>query len=103
MKKQMHAVQFDGTTFGMPIDITTAAYKNFKKNIKIESAVNYFGTEFKIKTVPYLLLASIMEDAQWLVSEDKCFNSFYIGNNTKDIVYVKYSDNVIDFRCRKRV
>ena len=30
--RELHAVQFDGMTFGMAIDAQSAAFRNFKKN-----------------------------------------------------------------------
>lgn len=101
MAKELHAVEFDETTFGMPIDATTEAYKKFKQSIKTESAISYFGNEMLIKTVPYLNLASIMQEAHWLVSEKRCFNKIRIDGLGDEEIYVKYSDEIIDFRNRR--
>lgn len=101
MAKELHAVEFDETTFGMPIDATTEAYKKFKQSIKKESAISYFGNEMLIKTVPYLNLASIMQEAHWLVSEKRCFNKIRIDGLGDEEIYVKYSDEIIDFRDRR--
>lgn len=99
MVKELHAVEFDGITFGMPVDASTEAYKKFKKSIKKESAISYYGDEMLIRTVPYLNLAAIMQEAHWLVSERKCFNKICI-DGLGDEIYVKYSDENIDFRSR---
>ncbi len=40
MEKKLHAVQFDGLTFGMKIDTGTEAYKNFKKSLKYENCIS---------------------------------------------------------------
>lgn len=100
MKKDLHAVQFNGMTFGMSIDCSTIAYKNFKKNLKYENAMGIFGTEVKVRTIPYMCLAAIMEEAHWLVSEEKCFNKIRIDGFADEDIYVKYTD-YLDFRNRK--
>lgn len=100
MSKHLHAVEFDGTTFGMEIDTDTAVYRKFKSQVKYESVISIFGTEAKEFTVPYLFLAAIMREAHWLVSERKDFNKFCIdGFKEGAFIYVKYTD-VLDFRDR---
>lgn len=100
--KSLHAVAFDGMTFGMEIDTSTTAWKKFKTSIKIESCIGKFGTEVRVLTVPYLNLSAIMQGAYWLVSENKEFNKIKIdGFNDDCDIYVKYSDEPIDFRKRK--
>lgn len=99
MTKDLHAVEFDGTTFGMSINTDTTAYKNFKKQIKSERAVDAFGKEFVARTVPYLALASIMGKAHWLVSELKSFNKIRIDGYMDEDIYIKYT-NELDLRDR---
>ena len=101
MGKDLHAVQFDGITFGMSIETNTVMYKNFKKNIKREKAIDIYDREVEVLCVPYLLLAAIMEEAHWLVSERKLFNKFTIdGLFFEEEIYVKYTE-ILDFRKRK--
>ena len=100
MSKHLHAIEFDGTTFGMEIETDTAAYRKFKSQVKYEKVITAFGTETKEFTVPYLFLAAIMREAHWLVSERKDFNKFCIEGFKDDVfIYVKYTD-VLDFRDR---
>lgn len=102
MAKHLHAVEFDGTTFGMSIDTSTIAWKKFKKSVKYEPVISCFGDEFEWFTVPYLMLAAIMQEAHWLVSEVKDFDKFTIdGFNDGYEIYVKYTDEPIDFRNRR--
>lgn len=100
MSKHLHAIEFDGTTFGMEIEVDTVAYRKFKSQVKYEKAISAFGTEIMEFTVPYLYLAAIMREAHWLVSERKDFNKFCIdGFKNGEFIYVKYTD-VLDFRDR---
>lgn len=100
MSKHLHAVEFDGTTFGMPIETDTTAYRKFKSQVKCETAISVIGTAVKVLTVPYLYLAAIMGEAHWLVTERKDFNRFYIeGFKSDEYIYVKYTDS-LDFRDR---
>lgn len=99
--KHLHAVEFDGTTFGMAIDTSTIAWKEFKASIKIEPCIGKFGTEVRALTVPYLKLSAIMQEAHWLVSENKEFDKFSIeGFKDAEEIYVKYTNEQIDFRSR---
>lgn len=100
MSKNLHAIKFDGTTFGMEIETDTTAYRKFKSTVKIEKVINEFGAGAYKLTVPYLFLAAIMREAHWLVSERKDFDKFYIeGFMDETFIYVKYTD-VLDFRDR---
>lgn len=102
MSKHLHAVEFDGGTFGMEIETDTVAYRKFKSQVKFEKVVSVYGAERKEYTVPYLFLAAIMREAHWLVSELKSFNKFCIdGFKDNSFIYVKYTDSeVLDFRNR---
>lgn len=100
MTKNLHAINFDGTTFGMDIDTSTTPYRKFKSMVKIEKVINRYGAEAYKPTVPYLFLAAIMREAHWLVSELKDFDKFCIeGFMDETFIYVKYTD-VLDFRDR---
>lgn len=100
MSKHLHAIEFDGTTFGMEVETDTAAYRKFKSQVKYEKVISAFGTETKEFTVPYLFLAAILREAHWLVSERKDFNKFCIEGFKDDAyIYVKYTE-VLDFRDR---
>lgn len=103
MKKNLHAVEFDTTTFGMEIECDTEQYKEFKKSIQEENCINIFGEQMKSKvlTVPYRKLASIMRSAYWLVSEGKYFNKIIIDGLLNDEeIYVKYDTEPMDFTKR---
>ena len=102
MKKGFHATGFDGTTFGMDIDTETMAYKNFKKSVIEETAYSIFGDALQVLTAPHSAVAAIMQGAHWLVSEGRYINKFSIDGFKKgDEIYIKYSDEPIDFRSRK--
>lgn len=102
MTRQLHAVEFDGITFGMSVDTSTEAYKRFKKSVTTEEAITRFGNRVRIKTVPYLSLAAIMQETHWLVSERKCFNKISIDGTNIENVYIKYTDEMIDFKNRRK-
>lgn len=102
MTRQLHAVEFDGTAFGMSVDTSTEAYKRLKKSVITEEAVTGFRNRVRIKTVPYLNLAAIMQEAHWLVSERKCFNKISIDGTDIENVYIRYTDEMIDFRNRRK-
>ncbi len=102
MAKHLHAVQIDGTTFGMELKTDTRAWRKFKAAVKIEPYISILGDESRCIAVPYMALAACMEKAHWLVSEYKSFNYIIIDgffNNAK--IYVKYEDGIRDFRDRK--
>lgn len=99
MSKKLHAVQFDGTTFGMNIETNTEAYKRFRKNLKYEMAMGVLGFEVEVRTIPYLVLGSIMQEAHWLVTERKLFNKIRIDGFADEDIYVKYTD-YLDFNKR---
>lgn len=102
MEKGFHATEFDGTTFGMAIETKTKAYENFKKSVKKETAFSFFGDPLQVLTVPHTAVAAIMQEAHWLVSEGRYFNKFYIdGFKGNEEIYIKYSDDPVDFRTRK--
>ena len=102
MSKHLHAVEFDGNTFGMEIATDTAAYRKFKSQVRYEKVISKAGIEMKAYTVPYLFLAAIMRDAHWLVSERKSFNKVCIEDFKEGaIIYVKYTDtDPLDLRER---
>ena len=43
MYKELHAIEFDGVTFGTAVNASSVAYKNFLKQIKEEEAISYYG------------------------------------------------------------
>lgn len=100
MKKRLHAVQFDGLTFGMPIDASTEAYKFFKKFLKYEVCTSIFGDEISVRVIPFEMLGAIMGEAHWLVTEGRYFDYIEI-DGLQDKIYVRYSDEPIDFRHRQ--
>lgn len=100
--KHLHAVMFDGTTFGMEIEANTQTYRNFKKSIKREKAIGVFDTPINVMTVSYLSLAAIMREAHWMVSESKLFDKIEIDGLSEKYIYVKYSDEPIDFEKRRK-
>lgn len=99
MKKKLHAVQFDGMTFGMDIDTGTEAYKNFKKALKYENCTGVFGDEIPVRVILNTKLGAIMGGAHWLVTEGHYFDYVKI-DGFKDEIYIKYTEAPIDFRHR---
>lgn len=103
MKKTLHAVEFDGTTFSMSIDTQSRSYTCMKSKITEDVAIDYFGKEFKVLSVNYLYVAALMGSAHWLVSELKDFRKIRIDGLKKDEwIYVKYNENQIDFRFQHK-
>lgn len=99
--RDLHAVQFDGTTFGMEVECNTAAFRYFRKQVKLEPCKTRFGIQ-KLFTVPYTALAAIMGESHWLVSEKKCFDRITIDDFCDGIlIYVKYKDGMLDFEDRR--
>lgn len=103
MKKTLHAVELDGTTFSMPIDTQSRAYACMKSKITEDEAIDYFGKEFKILSIGHLYVAALMGSAHWLVSDLKYFRKIQIDGLKKDEwIYVKYDENQIDFRFQHK-
>ena len=102
MAKHLHAVEFDGTTFGMEIETDTPAWRKFKAAVKAEVYISKLGHEGRCLTVPHMTLAACMKEAHWLVSENKDFNYISIDGFLDDArIYVKYKHGILDFRDRK--
>ncbi len=101
MNKALRAIEFDGTTFGMSVDAGAETYKKFKAQVKEEEIISIFGDHFKGLTVPAVWLGAIMGEAHWLVTEKHFFNKVKIeGFKGEEDIYIKYDDEVIDFRTR---
>lgn len=78
MSKHLHAIEFDGITFGMEIDTDTVAWRRFKNQIRIETVRTKHGIERRVPVVPAVWLGAIMRHAHWLVTESKCIKEFQI-------------------------
>lgn len=93
MSKHLHAIQFDGTTFGMEIDTDTAAWRKFKDQIRIETVRTKHWIEQRVPVVPAVWLGAIMREAHWLVTEQRSFEKFMIeGFMSDQFIFVKYPD-----------
>ena len=102
MGKNLHAVEFDGTTFGMELDTDTPAWRKLKAAVKVEKYISKLGFEGRRLTVPHIALAACMREAHWLVSERKAFDYITIDGFMDDAtIYVKYRDGILDLCNRK--
>lgn len=100
-----HAVQFDGTTFGMTIDKKSESYKQFKKHfIPRGNAIGIFGDELKnISQIHWQYASAIMQEAGWLIKEGYISKFTIEGFNEGYEIYVNYTPNeILDFRKRKK-
>ena len=103
MAKGLYAIEFDGTTFGMCIDVALDVYKKFKKHIVEEDAYTYFGDRFRTLAVPAVWLGAIMGEAHWLVTEGHFIDKFMIeGVHNGKFIYVKYDDEPLDLKKRRQ-
>lgn len=103
MDKALHAVEFDGTTFGMTVEASSMSYKLFKKQIVEEDAIDVCGNAFRVLAVSAVWLGTIMGIAHWKVTEAKHIDYFVIDGLRNDRkIYVKYDDDVIDYRVRRQ-
>lgn len=104
MDKAIHAVEFDGTTFGMNVDASSTTYRKFKNQIKAEKAISAFSDSMiGVLAVPAVWLGAIMGEAHWMVTESRLIDHFTIeGLMSESKIYVKYDDAVIDFKTRRQ-
>ena len=101
MYKELHAIEFDGVTFGTAVNASSGAYKKFLKQIKEEEAISYFGDKFTTLTVSAVWLGAIMGEAHWIVTEAHYIDKFMIEGLKKDeYIYVKYDDEPLDIKKR---
>lgn len=93
MSKHLHAIQFDGTTFGMEVDTDTVVWRRFKNQIRIETVRTKHGVEQRVPVVPAVWLGAIMCEAHWLVTEQRSFEKFYIeGFMDERFIFVLYDE-----------
>ena len=93
MSKHLHAIEFDGTTFGMEIETDTTAWRKFKKQISTEVRSKKTGGTHLVHVVPAAWLGAIMREAHWLVTEKQAFDRFYIEGFLSDqYIFVKYPE-----------
>ena len=100
--KQVHFVEFDGTTFGMTFETNTNSYKSLIKAITEEHVITLEGeiSKFTIYTINFKYLLPVMGIANWLVFE-KYMNKFTIeGVKSDEDIFIKYTNDMIDFRTR---
>ena len=103
MYKELSAIEFDGTTFGMAVNAGSVAYKKFKEQIKEEDVTSYFGDRYKAYTVPAVWLGAIMEEVHWIVTEGHFIDKFMIeGLKKGEYIYVRYDDEPFDGKKRKQ-
>lgn len=93
MSKHLHAVQFDGTTFGIEIDTNTRAWRKFKDSIHTEIRLPNNGAKRLVQVVPAVWLGAIMGEAHWLVTENRSFEKIMIeGFMFDQFIFVKYPE-----------
>ena len=98
----LRCFNFDHTTFGMEIDKVSKGFRFLKKNTKTETVFSHAGLEKKVLVAPAEALGSVMGEAHWLVTETKTFEAFTIeGFMEEAMVYIRYTDEPIDFRRRR--
>lgn len=77
----LHAVEKDGTTFGMEVSTQTAAYKRMLRNVTVQTVMFRNSYPRRMQCIKASDLACIMEQASWLVRERKVFVTVRFGDS----------------------
>lgn len=88
----LHMRQFNGMTFGMPVNASDPDFRRMKRNI-FTGKVKPTGRSFEqtVRCVRAADVAAVMGDAGWLVSELQCMETIRWGNNPEEF-YIIYEE-----------
>lgn len=88
----LHLREFDGTTFGMSVEVTSPAFRRMKRNAFTGEIMRCRGL-FKqtIRCVRAADVAAVMGEAGWLVSELRCMETIRWGNDRTEY-YIIYEE-----------
>ena len=88
----LHMRQFDGLTFGMPVDASSPAFKRMKRNT-FTRKMKPRGScvEQTVRCVQASDVAAVMGEAGWLVRELQCMETIRWGSDNTEyyIIYEK--------------
>ena len=84
--------EFDGTTFGMSVEVSSPAFRRMKRNAFTGEIMRCRGL-FKqtVRCVRATDVAAIMGEAGWLVSELRCMETIRWGNGGTEY-YIIYEE-----------
>ncbi len=91
----LHMKMFDGTTFGMPVEASSPAFRRMKKNAFNRKMALYGGIiERTVRCVRAADVAAVMGQAGWLVSERQEMETIRWGNDETEhyIIYEEGSE-----------
>ena len=88
----LHMREFDGTTFGMSVEVSSPAFRRMKRNAFIGEIMRCRGL-FKqsVRCVRATVVAAVMGEAGWLVSELRCMETIRWGNGGTEY-YIIYEE-----------
>lgn len=88
----LHMREFDGTTFGMSVEVTSPAFRRMKRNAFTGEIMRCRGL-FKqtIRCVRAADVAAVMGEAGWLVSELRCMETIRWENDRTEY-YIIYEE-----------
>lgn len=89
---ELHMREFNGTTFGMSVEVSSPAFRLMKRNA-FTSRIKPRGswTERTVRCVQAADVAAVMGPAGWLVSENQEMETIRWGNDDTEyyIIYEK--------------
>ena len=91
----LHMREFNGTTFGMPVEASSPAFRRMKRNVFTKKITLHGGwVKRTVRCVRADDVVAVMGPAGWLVSEAKEMETIQWGsdNNEYYIIYEEKDD-----------
>lgn len=92
----LHMVEFNGTTFGMPVEASSPAFRRMKRNVFTREITLHGGwVKRTARCVRAADVAAVMGPVGWLVSEAREMETIQWGadSNKYYIIYEGKSDD----------
>ncbi len=95
MAMYFRGFQDDGLTFGRDIE-NSPAFRFFTKSIQLRDVTTRYGGMKRIRTCPARLVAAIMGETGWLVSEKENFYKIQIEGSkaVQGDIYIEYANGI---------
>ena len=88
----LHMKEFDGTTFGMPLEASSPAFRRLKRNVFTRKITLHGGwVKRTVRCVRAADVAAVMGPAGWLVSERREMETIHWGNDETEY-YIIYKE-----------
>lgn len=91
----LHMREFDGTTFGMPVEASSPAFRRMKRNVFTREITLHGGwVKRTVRCVRAADVAAVMGPVGWLVSEAREMETIQWGSddNKYYIIYEEKDD-----------